>query len=800
VVTKPATTTKAKTTSTGGLKAIISDLKNQLGTTSFKAATTNTNIAKDIKLAAYKKGKRIVRNAGKTTNAYGTFENKVGSTYYENRANRYDANQPSTTRKYKLAKGGEISKIPIFEDGVLISKPFYFEEKSFFGLSKSYKITNQWDENVTAHFIISKNLGISKKDALDKANAFYNFCKKSKTWEQYEKLSSEFIEDWNAKKMADGGEIENSQRMQEIINRRVEISDYINKKYGQSRGGNKAEKQELEALGKEYRMLGYEYEMRKNGEFAKGGVTGDTLYIDQLASMSGASPATIKLWAIDENHLSKDDLLNIIQGLGRNQINRFHFLNAVLGDEQRTSEIIAYAKSNKGFKMADGGSLGEVKVGDYFINTTNGEKFYIEKIDKKDKSYPFYVIKSKPTDLPEVISFDEWYRYSKNGLFERVDGKFAKGGEVEKNKVGNITFFEDFSDDDVESIYGLLSSEGIEVDNSKEWYTKGYAEELQENEFERDFVVRFHISDAENPEKLIKTLKRISSKNEYIDFSTSSEFAKGGEVEKNKVGNITFFEDFSDDDVESIYGLLSSEGIEVDNSKEWYTKGYAEELQENEFERDFVVRFHISDAENPEKLIKTLKRISSKNEYIDFSTSSEFAKGGTTKTKFKVGDKVVGQFRYEYGEGLQPVSIYDYADRVNGVISNVRKIDTTTMYSIKFDNGEELQYPDFAIDNFIVKSQYAKGGQIAKDFYVVVQLRNGLITKKDFDGFSKNEIIQWCEERGWKYNSKGEKLGGQILKNYEFFVKESKRVNVGQLPSKKYAKGGTTKRIKRMGY
>ena len=108
VVTKPATTPKAKTTSTGGLKAIISDLKNQLGASSFKAATTNTNIAKDIKLAAYKKGKRIVRNAGKTTNAYGTFENKVGSTYYENRANRYDANQPSTTRKYKLAKGGEV--------------------------------------------------------------------------------------------------------------------------------------------------------------------------------------------------------------------------------------------------------------------------------------------------------------------------------------------------------------------------------------------------------------------------------------------------------------------------------------------------------------------------------------------------------------------------------------------------------------------------------------------------------------------------------------------------------------------
>jgi hypothetical protein len=500
VVTKPTTASKPASKANTGLKPIVTQLKNQLGASSFKAATTNTNIAKDIKLPALKKGKRIVRNAGKTTNQYGTFENKVGSTYYESRANRYDANQPSTTRKYKLAKGGEISKSPIFEDGVLISKPFYFEEKGFFGLSKSYKITNQWDENVTAHFIISKNLDISKKDALDKANAFYNFCKKAKTWEQYENLSSKFIEDWNSKKMADGGEIENSQRMQEIIDRRVEISDYINKKYGQSRGKNKAEKKELEALGKEYRMLGYEYDMRKNGEFAKGGMTGDALYIDQLASMSGASPATIKLWAIDENHLSKDELLNIIQGLGRNQINRFQFLNAVLGDEERTSEIIAYAKSNKGFKMADGGSLGEVKVGDYFINTTNGEKFYIEKIDKKDKSYPFYVIKSKPTDLPEVISFDEWYRYSKNGLFEKVDEKYAKGGEI------------------AEGNYEMILSQAKEVQH--------HAKELQdilkgEKEIEAWVVAKM--------ENVSSTLSDITH---YLDGKT--EYADGGETANSK--------------------------------------------------------------------------------------------------------------------------------------------------------------------------------------------------------------------------------------------------------------------------
>jgi hypothetical protein len=88
--------------------------------------------------------------------------------------------------------------------------------------------------------------------------------------------------------------------------------------------------------------------------------------------------------------------------------------------------------------FAKGGSIekgDEVKEGDYFINTTNGEKFYIDKIDTIDKNYPFYVLKSKPTDLPEVISIAEWNRFAKNGLFERVDGKYAKGGEVEEIKL-----------------------------------------------------------------------------------------------------------------------------------------------------------------------------------------------------------------------------------------------------------------------------------------------------------------------------------------------------------------------------
>jgi hypothetical protein len=108
--TKTKTTRKTRTTEKGGLKAILAELKKKLGAEKFKEATTGTDIQKDIQIPALKKGKRIVRKKGKTTNQYGTFKNKVGTAYWESRANRFDANQPSQTRKYKLAKGGEVSQ------------------------------------------------------------------------------------------------------------------------------------------------------------------------------------------------------------------------------------------------------------------------------------------------------------------------------------------------------------------------------------------------------------------------------------------------------------------------------------------------------------------------------------------------------------------------------------------------------------------------------------------------------------------------------------------------------------------
>jgi hypothetical protein len=73
----------------------------------WKEGTANTrDVKKDAGRDALKKGKRTVKIKGYTTNQYGRFKNKVGSTYYESRSNRMDVNTPVTKKKVKLEYGG----------------------------------------------------------------------------------------------------------------------------------------------------------------------------------------------------------------------------------------------------------------------------------------------------------------------------------------------------------------------------------------------------------------------------------------------------------------------------------------------------------------------------------------------------------------------------------------------------------------------------------------------------------------------------------------------------------------------
>ena len=79
-------------------------------TKAWKAGTSGRDVVQDASRPALPKGKRTVKKKGYTSNQYGTFKNKVGTTYFENRNNRFDINEPVSRKKVKLAYGGKTEK------------------------------------------------------------------------------------------------------------------------------------------------------------------------------------------------------------------------------------------------------------------------------------------------------------------------------------------------------------------------------------------------------------------------------------------------------------------------------------------------------------------------------------------------------------------------------------------------------------------------------------------------------------------------------------------------------------------
>jgi hypothetical protein len=87
-------------------------------------------------------------------------------------------------------------------------------------------------------------------------------------------------------------------------------------------------------------------------EYAKGGKLSNTreLYVLELKSMSGVSQNAIENF-INQNNLSNDEVLNIILGIKRKQINPRDFATALVGNKNNSEykKLMAFIKSNKAF-------------------------------------------------------------------------------------------------------------------------------------------------------------------------------------------------------------------------------------------------------------------------------------------------------------------------------------------------------------------------------------------------------------------------------------------------------------------
>lgn len=392
-------------------------------------------------------------------------------------------------------------------------------------------------------------------------------------------------------------------------------------------------------------------------------------------------------------------------------------------------------------KFENGGGLkqavNDIRQTRYFAEKRENKIKWFDKLPRSERQELFYQLKGKKISVDQFLKEGDkvaiWNKVH-NGSYD----KYAKGGEVEKFAEGGKTLDELWDKHIIADQYEGRKPEDI-------WARLRPSQRrqliLDHANVENNGELRSYVDWDTNFDDLPHFLQLIVKKH-----FAEGQYAKGGEV-SNELVEYTIPTWAVSSLINGDDSGLEDEDIEkIDNFIQKVLNRHGNALfmlGDKSEESDFSP---YNDIDNLGSDVTTLYIRPSKN----------FAKGGTTKKKFKKGDKVVGQFRYEYGEGLQPVSLYDNADRVNGVISDVKKIDTTTMYSIKFDNGEELKYPDFAIDNFIIHSQYAQGGEISKKFrgvdlfedYDLQEPKLRKIVKKINDAFDEDEVsTQFLQER-----------------------------------------------------
>ena len=303
---------------------------------------------------------------------------------------------------------------------------------------------------------------------------------------------------------ANGGGVD-KERLDAILERRTEINNYLNKKYGRSRGKNKAEKDEIDALSKEYRKLGDEY-LELNGgynEYANGGGVGDEMFSQELHDQYEESYVPIDLekeitlpngvtalWIEDNNgkveiwkkgygdlasaeswrKITKEQLLDEavkeydvmnerLRTTGKTyKTSRSTYAKGGGVGEDKLFEVIVFYENNKAKEDNFGIKSAQFWRKKYKVNAKNEDdakqetykKFLSEKANKNKIAKNLIAFELKSKNAPEGIAVNEYANggavgYSKKEILSFVkDLKMVQNdiSEYKKELNGNISEWE----------------------------------------------------------------------------------------------------------------------------------------------------------------------------------------------------------------------------------------------------------------------------------------------------------------------------------------------------------------------
>jgi hypothetical protein len=203
----------------------------------------------------------------------------------------------------------------------------------------------------------------------------------------------------------------------------------------------------------EKQMSSEDYDEFKDGGFmdsvyAKKGalLSSKERYILELKGLTGLTQDGIEKY-ISENNLTENEILNIVIGLGRKQIERKDVATAMIGNKNNaeSKKLIKFSKSNEALKLADGGSItltpetplarglgisytglvgetGAMSSGEMFADGGTIDAFQMRTVRGVD---------SMPTEI----------------LTDEQKVQFAKGGEIVKGQEVGLKFDSEYHKD-----------------------------------------------------------------------------------------------------------------------------------------------------------------------------------------------------------------------------------------------------------------------------------------------------------------------------------------------------------------
>ena len=486
-------------------KKALEDFEKKVGAVDFERATKyktrkgteGTDIERDKVRPALPSGKRIVRTKGKTTNQYGTYNNKIGKVYYEKRANRMDINQPSKSVYPKLAKGGEVGdsfyRVYIYANGKVGQDSVYasLEPKIFRDINDAIRFAksiieeNYSEVDKVKIFTNTGNLVQTITNRDSERNVKERHLYKVKIPNNY--LGKTAKEVWG---------------LLTPYQRRHFLDDHENGEYSEF------VRSDWDELNDRVRNS---FEMHvQQGQYAEGGKIG----FDALAKKVARSYKGKKVKAKYQDEYGKT----------------YDSKEAMEVGQKVASKVYRKQLARKG-KMAKGGSVDDMYVA---VGEKDGYWTILSKPSSKEKSQKLLDLTTLPKgEVGKVVSVED--ARSHKLVIGREYLKYAKGGEIDKKKYKfEITEYKDkdavINDDPTLSDY-----EG----------TKEKVIDFEYQRMQRGYCVYFNITivaDSNNQAwfyesgDLYDLIDKIENSDDYEDDDYEDDvmklygYAKGGEI------------------------------------------------------------------------------------------------------------------------------------------------------------------------------------------------------------------------------------------------------------------------------